>query len=80
MASRIRKHHQDEVRSRIQVSQLINVLEKQALGQGEDLSQPRLKAIELLLRKSLPDLSSVELTGEGGGAIRVLAGPLDEQI
>lgn len=80
MAARIRKHHQDEVRSRIQVSQLINVLEKQALGQGEDLSQPRLKAIELLLRKSLPDLSSIELTGEGGGAIRVIASTLDEQI
>lgn len=80
MAARIRKHHQDEVRARIQVSQLINVLERQALGEGEDLSQPRLKAIELLLRKSLPDLSSIELTGDGGGPIRVVAGPLDEQI
>lgn len=80
MAARIRKHHQDEVRARIQVSQLINVLERQALGEGEDLSPPRLKAIELLLRKSLPDLSSIELTGDGGGPIRVVAGPLDEQI
>ena len=80
MAARIRQHHQDEVRSRIQVSQLINVLENQALGAGEDLSPSRMKAIEILLRKSLPDLSSVELTGAGGGPVRVQATPLDEQI
>lgn len=65
MAARIRKQHQDEVRERIRVSQLINVLEKQALDESApDLSSSRLKAIELLLRKSLPDLSSIELQGE----------------
>lgn len=80
MAARIRKHHQDEVRSRIQVSQLINVLERQALGEGEELSAARMKAIEILLRKSLPDLSSVELTGEGGGPVQVVAAPLDESL
>lgn len=64
MAARIRKQHQDEVRARIQVSQLLNVLEKQALGQGEDLSPARLKAIELLLRKTLPDLSAVSIEGD----------------
>lgn len=80
MAARIRKQHQDEVRSRIQVSQLINVLERQALGEGEDLSPTRMKAIEILLRKSLPDLSSIELTGEGGGPVQVIAAPLDESL
>jgi hypothetical protein len=80
MAARIRQHHQDEVRARIQVSQLINVLENQALGEGADLSPSRMKAIEILLRKSLPDLSAIELTGAGGGPVRVAAGPLDEQI
>lgn len=69
MAARIRKQHQDEVRTRIQVSQLINVLEQQALSDSVTLSPQRLKAIELLLRKSLPDLSSVEVTGEGGGPV-----------
>lgn len=77
---RIRKHHQDEVRARIQVSQIINVLEKQALGDGADLSASRLKAIEILLRKSLPDLSSIELTGADGGAIRIVASAPDEAI
>lgn len=80
MAARIRKQHQDEVRARIQVSQLINVLERQALGESEDLSPARLKAIELLLRKSLPDLSAIELSGEGGGPIQIIAAPTDESL
>lgn len=70
MAARIRKQHQDEVRARIQVSQLVNVLTDQALGKVE-LTQPRLKAIEILLRKSLPDLSSIELKGSDDNAIPV---------
>ena len=77
---RIRKHHQDEVRARIQVSQIVNVLENQALGKGDDLSPARLKAIEILLRKSLPDLSAIELTGADGGAIRIVASAPDEAI
>lgn len=55
------KLHQDDVRRKIQVSQLLNVLHGQALGEGEDLSPSRLKAIEILLRKSLPDLSAVQV-------------------
>ncbi len=73
MAARIRKHHQDEVRARIQVGQLIKVLENQAFGHNEDISPVRLKAIEILLRKSLPDLTSVEMTGANGGPLVVQA-------
>ena len=56
--------HQEDVRRKIQASQLINVLMDQALGNGDDLSPTRLKAIEILLRKSLPDLSAIELSGD----------------
>lgn len=66
MAARLRKTHQDDVRTKIQASQLINVLQNHALGISEELSPSRIKAIEVLLRKSLPDLQSVEHTGEGG--------------
>jgi hypothetical protein len=72
--------HQEDVRSKIQVSQLINVLTDQALGNTPELPASRMKAIEILLRKSLPDLSAVELTGAGGGPVRVAASPLDERI
>jgi hypothetical protein len=65
MAARLRKNHQDDVRAKIQASQLINVLQNHALGTSEaELSASRLKAIEILLRKSVPDLSAI--THEGG--------------
>ena len=72
--------HQEDVRAKIQVSQLLNVLMDQALGNADEISSTRMKAIEILLRKSLPDLSAVELTGAGGGPVRVQATPLDEAI
>jgi len=72
MAARIRKSHQDEVRAKIQASQLVNVLQNHALGtDSSELPASRLKAIEILLRKSIPDLQSTELTGEGGGPVQV---------
>ncbi len=52
--------HQDDVRKKIQASQLLNRLTDHAFGEVE-LSQSQIKAIEILLRKSLPDLSSVVL-------------------
>lgn len=64
MAARLRKTHQDDVRVKIQTSQLLNVLQNHALGKTEELTQSRLKAIEILLRKSLPDLSTVQLQGD----------------
>jgi hypothetical protein len=75
MAARLRKTHQDDVRLKIQTSQLINRLQNYALGDSDDeISMGRMKAIEILLRKSLPDLSAVsmEVGGkEGAPAVRV---------
>jgi hypothetical protein len=72
MAGRpIGKRHQEDVRNKIQASQLINVLQNHALGKTEELSQSRIKAIEILLRKSIPDLTATELSGPDGGAIPV---------
>ena len=62
--------HQDDVRKKIQASQLINVLQDHAFGQTEELSLSRMKAIEILLRKSLPDLSAVQFTGPDDGPIK----------
>jgi hypothetical protein len=66
MAARLRKTHQDDVRTKIKVSNLIDRLEKFAMGElsDEDISSNRLNAIKLLLSKTLPDLSSVEVTGD----------------
>lgn len=63
MAARTRKVRIDEfTRERIKVSQLINVLEKQALS-GGSMEPTQLRAIEILLKKSLPDLTNVNHTG-----------------
>lgn len=71
MAARIRKQHQDEVRAKIQASQLVNVLTNHALGKGPDISPTRLRAIEILLRKSLPDLSAVTVSGDQENPLQV---------
>lgn len=74
MAARtLRLKHQDEVRLKIQTSALINRVQAYALGElsDEQVSSNRLNAIKLLLSKSLPDLSSVEITGEGGGPVQI---------
>lgn len=71
MATRLRKSHQDDVRSKIKVSNLITRLHKYAEGElsDEDISPNRLNAIKLLLSKALPDLSSIEMTGADGGKL-----------
>lgn len=72
MAERLRKKHQEEVRTKIQTSQLINVLQNHALGTDEiDITPTRMKAIEILLKKSLPDLSSTEITGDAEQPISI---------
>lgn len=71
MAARMNKLHQEDVRAKIQASQLINVLQKHALEGMKDFDPTRMKAIEILLKKSLPDLSSVEVTGPGGDALTI---------
>jgi hypothetical protein len=65
MAARLNKLHQEDIRKKIQASQLINVLQDHALSGEGELSPTRMKAIEILLRKSVPDLSSVSLEGSG---------------
>lgn len=70
MAARMRKSHQEDVRAKIQASQLVNVLQNHALGETEELSASRLKAIEILLRKSVPDLSAVQMSGDEKNPLR----------
>jgi len=68
MAARLRKTHQDDVRTKIKVTELINRVQDYALGalDDADVSSNRLNAIKMLLAKALPDLSSIEMTGANG--------------
>lgn len=73
MAGRpIGKLHQDDVRKKIQASQLINVLQDHALTAGSEISMSRMKAIEILLRKSVPDLSAVTVSGDEENPLKTI--------
>lgn len=73
MAARLRKTHQDDIRTKIKVSNLLDRVEKYAMGEltDEDISSNRLNAIKLLLAKTLPDLSSVEITGDPDNPVAI---------
>ena len=63
MAARMRRSHQDDVRAKIQVSNLITRLQKYADGElsDDDISPNRLNVIKILLNKALPDLQSIDI-------------------
>lgn len=64
MAARIRKiRHDDETRAKIQTSQLANRLMAHAFGDIE-LSPTQVQAIKILLGKTLPDLTAIEMNAE----------------
>lgn len=71
MAARLRKKHTEEIRSKIQTTQLINVLQNHALGLSEEIKPSRMKAIEILLKKALPDLQSTEITGDSDAPLGI---------
>jgi hypothetical protein len=63
--------HPDEVRKKIQVSSLLNELHKVAMGE-KTIDKERLKAIEILLRKAIPDLKAVELSGNADEPLKII--------
>lgn len=61
------QRQQEQTRAAIKTSQLINRLQDFALAEKEiEIDTARIKAIEILLRKSLPDLASVDVNAQGG--------------
>jgi hypothetical protein len=69
----MRKTHQDDVRAKIQTSQLLNRLQDHALGTLE-LSTSQIKAIEVLIRKTLPDLQAIAYNPADDQTALALAG------
>lgn len=67
MAARtVKVKHDDATREKIRTSQLLNRLHAYALSEDDpqtlkpvDLTPSQVKAIEVLLRKALPDLQSI---------------------
>ena len=64
-----------EARTKIQTTQLINRLQNHALGKlKKPLDQSQVRALEILLKKSVPDLQSITLAGDddGGSVIHTI--------
>jgi hypothetical protein len=62
MAARLNPAHDQRTREKIQTTQLINRLISHVNGSVE-LTNSQVRAAEILLRKTLPDLQSVQLSG-----------------
>ena len=63
-----------KLRAKINSPKAIDVINKVIDGDEKvmaTMTTARMKAIEIALRKTLPDTSSVELTGGGGGPMVV---------
>jgi hypothetical protein len=56
----------EEWRERIRAAGILERLEKAAMGEVE-VTQTQIKAAEIVLRKTLPDLARTEVTGNEGG-------------
>jgi len=65
MAARKKLTHDDKTRQRIQTSQLVTRLMNHALGKNK-MTQTQVRAAEILLKKTLPDLAIVDLKVSGG--------------
>lgn len=71
MAARLNPKQDQRSRDAIKTTQLVKRLNAFALGEEDDagnkveIDSLRLRAIEVLLRKTLPDLSAVSLEGPG---------------
>ena len=71
MAARLRTNHQDDVRAKIQASQLINRLQGHANGEV-DMTVSQIQAAKILLDKSLGNApQQLQLAGHDGEALVV---------
>lgn len=71
MAARKQLWHPDEVRQKIQASQLINRLMAHINSPEPLMDSSQVTAATKLLNKVLPDLSATQLTGHDGGPLKV---------
>lgn len=66
-ARTVKIRHDEQTRAKIRTSQLLNRLNDHVFGKNSkpvDISQTQMKAIEILLRKTLPDLAAVTVSGD----------------
>lgn len=65
MAARLNPRHQQSVREKIRASQIINALQNHVFGKTK-MEPSQVTAGLGLLKKSIPDITQVQGTGENG--------------
>lgn len=74
-ARSVKIRHDEETRAKIKTSQLLNRLNDHVFGKNDkavEISQTQLKAIEILLRKTLPDLAAVQISGDPDQPVKMV--------
>jgi len=61
--SRIKTHHREAIQTSMLIKRLTDHIAKDVM------SQSQVRAAEILLRKTLPDMKSTEISGPDGGNI-----------
>jgi len=69
----------EKVRQRIRVGVLQKRLQDHALGKL-DMTDSQRRAIEILLKKTLPDLQSIEATHKGDAANPIVISTIDSKL
>ena len=76
----LRAEHADAVREKIQTTELVNTLQGFALGKTKvKMTGTRLKAIEMLLDKTVPNLASIKHEVEAKSVTFLIDTTFDEQ-
>ena len=70
MAARKQQWNPDWVRAKIQASLLVKRLEDHALSNNELMTSSQIQAANILLKKSISDLTSTEITGNADKPIQ----------
>lgn len=68
ITAKLNPRHQQLIRDKINAALLIEKLQDCALN-GSVLTSQQMKAIEILLKKSVPDLQSIEMTGDNDAPV-----------
>lgn len=71
MAARLNPSHDLRTRDKIRTSQLINRLMANAMGEVE-MTPSQVRSAEVLLKKTLPDLANLTLSGDEDNPVRTM--------
>ena len=83
MATRLARRHIEKARKAIQVNQLVKRLCENAISEEEFMTANQIRCAEILLRKTLPDVSPVTVEGRDantGNVVVVFGAPDQKQL